>query len=222
MELKDLEGKILGELTDAEKQFLKKAYIDFFDTMRDLRRRAIGYAVILGGCPVDHIGDIDVYFHWTQLDQVMGIREGVSCGLNVGPFPLMNSAGFDEWRDTRTRNAWTAIRDYIATDKRLSKYLSGEMLCADGVGVPLFVSTKRNIGGRLHDCNTVMVKAGQEIGFNASKIKGLHKMGDDFQVCTGGLEWDFANDNFSWGRLMPLRLFPFNRLPKDRKPVVWP
>ena len=216
MNFKRLESKGFKDLTATERQSIKDAYADYFDNCGDPRRRAIGYAVLFGGVPVHHIGDIDVCFRWSSLDQVAGERGGVSVGLNVGPYPVTNTNALAGWKPSESRNAWQAVREYLYSDERFTGPLSGHFGC-DGVSMPLFVSTKnsKTVGGRLVDCNTILGRAGKAIGFNAVKIKGLHRFGTDMQVCTGGFFWSAENGFEDWGRQIPMNEFPFETLKRS-------
>lgn len=190
MNLNELSKKHLKDLTPDEIDFIKSEYKAYFDKCEP-RTKALGYAVIFGGVPTDKIGLIDI-----------AIRpQGV--GLSIGPFPILNG---------NNSEAIAGILDYVRTDSRFQAALYGP----DGEKMPLFVATRNggkvnNTGCRLHDCKTAMAHAGRAIGFNASKIKKLYRLGDSFRVCVGGFKWD-REGGIYWGEMPLMRDFPFEIL----------
>lgn len=200
MDLKSLSQKKIYELSDAERDYIKAMYKSYFDATDNARLRAIGYCVVFGGVPTDKIGAIDITIAHTA--------NGVAVGLNLGPFPILNGI------EGGQGDTMAAIRDYIVREPRFAQPLNGKHGNIDfqEFHAPLFVSTKnsKTLGGRLHDCKTMLAKAGREIGFNGGKIK-LYQLGAELKVCTGGFSWSQSGGLY-WGETIPIRDFPFSLL----------
>ena len=196
MNLKDLSKKKIFELTTAERDFIKSRYKAYFDALDNPRSRALGYCVVCGGVPTDKVGALDIV--------IRNDNGRVGVGFNIGPFPILN--GINGGGETMR-----ALRAFIVTDQRFTGALSNPTGACE-LRLPLFISTKnsKHVGGRLHDCKSMMAAAGREIGFNGSKIK-LYQLGDDLRICVGGFKWDSAGGIF-WGDSLPVRNFPFSVL----------
>lgn len=208
IDIKTLQDKKIYELTTDEVAAIQDAYLHYFDHCGSLKKRAIGYCVIVGGVPVDSIGDFTLSFDYTIVDPTMpgGHGDEVGVGLSFGVLPVIPS--MTDLLNPKYKALVGAIRDYIQKEPRFMEYLSkppAKALPINGLRLPLFISNVGKTKGMpLKNCRTWMAEAGKAIGFNASKLK-LHTLGNVLKVA-GGMSWE-PGKPIEFGPEIPLAKF---------------
>ena len=163
MELKDLEGKALVNLSDEERGFIADEYLKYFDTLAP-RERALGYCVVYCGISALHVGALDVGFR--VIDSTDQHKVEYSLWIGANELHVI---------DDRFE---TVLFNYLQSDERILKVMGDDsyVLPHDKwLRFPLFAPKIHGKTDRLHDCRTFLANCGKAIGFNAKRVI-LHKL----------------------------------------------
>lgn len=175
MDIKNLEGKTIAEMTQADKDFLRHEYMRYFDTLNP-RNRAIGYCVVCGGIPQMKIGLTDFFF-WKNKGVLCQFRKTVK----DLPYALMfehvdgNRRIFNADLHAAMAEGGESAKfagvlwEYIKSDGRFYEAINGEF-DKSSILLPAFVPLMNSKYDRLDSCKTLMAKANLAIGYDSTKI----------------------------------------------------
>jgi hypothetical protein len=159
MELKELEGKSVRDMTDEEKSFIMDSYLKYFDTC-NAKDRCAGYCIILGGIPAHTLGCVSIRF----------IKEGkgVSYCLMIGNLQI-------EAKDERLEEV---IEKYIQSNRMFKATVNADLCNSEKneIRLPLFNPKKRAGKAIFHP---LMGRAKKYLDFSQRGVQ-LSKLGKGF------------------------------------------
>lgn len=185
--IKSLEGKKFNELSQAERDAIRSAYLAYFDkyTHTKPRMKALAYCVLVGGVPTTKVGELTIRFKRIKKDfPLFGIHtDEVQTSLHWGKYRI---PGFPDGENELENKLYEALANYISNEKRFADYLPDAEGKApenmpDCVDLPLFTRElhTKDKGAPLKDCRVMMYNAAQSFNFDASSLR-LHYFGDTF------------------------------------------